>query len=69
MFGEMRPGVEGYAEDARGIAWRRCCAVLPHDGFHAVLDVEFAFLEADFFELLVVGQVMLGFELVQAIVE
>jgi len=37
--------------------------------FHLIFDLEFAFLEFDFFELLGVREVVLGFELVQAIVE
>jgi hypothetical protein len=66
------PGVEGL----RGGAWTAgararadAAAVLPQDGFHAVFDEEFAFLEADFFELLVVCEVMPGFQLVESIVE
>ena len=37
--------------------------------FHAVFDLQFALLETDFFELLGVREVVVGFEFVQAIVE
>jgi hypothetical protein len=43
--------------------------VLPQDGFHAVFQVEFSFLQRGFFDLLVVGQVGLANELLQAILE
>jgi len=43
--------------------------MLPQDGFHAVFQMEFPFLESGFFELFVVGQVGLANELLQAILE
>jgi hypothetical protein len=43
--------------------------MLPQDGFHAVFQVKFPFLESGFFDLLVVGQVGLANELLQAILE
>jgi hypothetical protein len=43
--------------------------VLPQDGFHAVFHVEFPLFQSGFFELLVVGQVGLANELLQAILE
>jgi hypothetical protein len=39
------------------------------DRFHAILDLQLAFLEGDLFDLLGLGQVGLGDEFVQAILE
>src|SRR3954462_2114394 len=43
--------------------------IVPRDGFHLVFQREFPFFEGDFFELFVIGEVVLLGELVEAIIQ
>ena len=65
------PVSESARREVQAVNGVRGCgtAVVPDYGLHAIFEMKLAFFEGDFFDLLVVGKVVLGFELDQAFVE